>query len=103
MDENKNREKKGNSIFIDNIATLISPEGMQKYILGMKKDGTPRAVYDVLKDCTNGKKKKKKKKGKKNKNKKVELPAYDFYIRANSSGSKKKKKKNKDKDKHWHI
>ena len=60
-DEIKNNEKAG-GIFIDNITTLMSPEGVQKYILGTKKNGNPRAVYDVIKDFTQPKKKDKKNK-----------------------------------------
>lgn len=88
---------KTNSVLADNLAVLMSPEGVQKYILGTKKNGTPRAVYDVVKDYTKPKKKKKNKK----KDKKHDVPAsYAFYL---SSKSSKKKKKNKKKDKHWHI
>lgn len=99
MSENKNTDK--NNIFIENITTLMSPEGVQKYILGTKKNGTPRAVYDVVKDYTSTKKKNKK--GKKKKKHSDELPtSYSFYL-SSSSGKKKKNKKKKKKDKHWHI
>lgn len=85
-----------NSVFVENMMTLMTPDGVQKYILGTKKNGTPRAVYDVVRDYTKPKKKKKDKK-KKGKNK---VPAsYSFYL--NTSAGKKKKKKKK--DKHWHI
>lgn len=94
-DEIKTNEK-GNSVLLENLNTLVSPEGIQKYVLGTKKNGTPRAIYDVIKDYT---KPKKKKKNKKNKKKKDDIPtSYSFYL-----NTKDGKKKNKKKDKHWHI
>ena len=101
-DEIKNTNK-ANSIFAENMAELMSPEGVQKYLLGTKKNGTPRAVYDVVRECVL-KDKKSKKKGKKHKKK--DLPtSYSFYLDTKDSKKKKKKKKkkNKDKDKYWHI
>lgn len=98
MSEEIKTTEKNTSVFAENIAALMTPEGVQKYILGTKKNGTPRAIYDVVKDYTHPKKKKKKDKKKKNKDK---IPStYSFYL---SSPSGKKKKKNKKKDKHWHI
>jgi len=95
-DEIKTTEK-NNSVLVDNLTTLVSPEGLQKYVLGTKKNGTPRAIYDVVKDYTKPKKKKKDKK----KKKKDEVPtSYSFYL---STKDKKKKKKKKNKNKHWHI
>lgn len=82
-------EVKKSSVVADNLSVIATPEGFQKYILGTKKNGNPRALYDVVKDYTKPKKKKKKKK-KKNPN-----SSYDLYLT-----SKKKKKKKK---KHWHI
>ena len=91
-------EKKTNetaNVLKENLTVLMSPDGVQKYILGTKKNGTPRAIYDVVKDYTKPKKKKK------DKNKKDELPAsYSFYL---GTTKKKKKKKKKKKDEHWHI
>lgn len=83
--------KSSASIFIDNLAVLTTPEGIQKYIFGNKKNGTPRALYDILKDiygddCRSKKKKKK--------HKKDNATTYEFYL------DTKKKKKHK---KHWHI
>lgn len=96
MSEEIKTTEKHSSVFAENIATLMTPEGVQKYILGTKKNGTPRAIYDVVKDYTRPKKKKKK-----DKKKKAEIPtSYSFYL---SASSKKKKKKNKKKDKYWHI
>lgn len=90
-------EKNTKSIFIENMAILASPEGVQKYLLGTKKNGTPRAVYDVVKDYTKPKKKKKKKD--KKDGIKGSSSTYAFYLDSKKSGKKKKKKKNK----HWHI
>lgn len=90
-------EEKKNSVFAENMAVLATPEGIQKYILGSKKNGQPRAVYDVVKDYTKPKKKKKgKKKGKKDKS--GNTSAYSLYVT-----TKKKKKKHKKAGKHWHI
>ena len=74
---------------------LTTPDGMQKFFLGTKKNGQPRAVYDVVKFYTNPKKSKKK--GKKHDDESASM--YSFYL--NTKGGKKKKKKHK-KD-HWHI
>ena len=81
------------NVFVDNLMVLTSPEGIQKYVMGTKKNGTPRAVYDIVKDVFDIDTKKKKK-HKKNA-KKRSLSAYDFYI--------SKKKKHKKHKKHWHI
>ena len=86
-------EKKVPSILVENLSILTTPEGIQKYILGTKKNGNPRAVYDVVKDYTKMEKKHKKKKKKKNGS-----SSYEFYI-----STKKGKKKKKNKKKHWHI
>lgn len=91
-------EKKETSVFVENMSILTTPEGFQKYVLGTKKNGTPRAVYDVIRDYVEpkGKKGKKKKKDKK-KDKHDDASMYGFYL------SSKKKKKKKKKDKYWHI
>lgn len=91
-------EKKDNqetSVFIENMSVLATPEGVQRYILGTKKNGAPRAVYDVVKDFAVPRKKKKK--GKNKKSGGNSSSTYAFYL--DSKKSKKKKKKNK----HWHI
>lgn len=85
-------EEKKSSVLLDNLAVLTTPEGIQKYLLGTKKNGTPRAVYDVVRDYAKPKKKKKDKKNKKG------GTSYEFYL--NTKKGKKKKKKEK---KHWHI
>lgn len=85
-------------ILCDNLAALASPDGIQRYILGTKKNGQPRAVYDVIKDCLEPKKKSKKKDKKKKKNKKKakNKSTYSVYV-----DSKKSKKATK--SKYWHI
>lgn len=102
-DELKNTNNtagKGSNVLLENLSVLMTPDGVQKYILGTKKNGSPRAVYDVVKDYTEPKKKKKGKKKGKKKNK-VNVPtSYSFYL---STKSSKKKKKDKKKDKYWHI
>lgn len=79
----------------ENAKVLLTPDGFQKYILGTKKDGNPRALYDCIRDYTCEDVKKKKKKKKKNK-KNDDCTSYSFYLNT-------KKKKNKKKNKHWHI
>lgn len=94
-DETKNTNN--TNIFMENISELMTPEGVQKYLLGTKKNGTPRAVYDIVRDYTHPKKKKKKHKSKKSK----DIPtSYAFYL---STKAKNKKKNKKKKDKYWHI
>ena len=75
----------------DELSVLATPDGIQKYIFGVKKNGQPRAVYDIIRDYTKPKKKKKK-------DKKSGANMYSFYV-----DTKKSKKKKKDKKKHWHI
>ena len=93
------RRGKGGNVMADQNTTkgfevLGTPEGFQKYILGTKKDGNPRAVYDIVRDYIPPKKKSKKKK----KDKKSEDNSlYDLYR------VKKGKKKKKSKIKYWHI
>lgn len=79
----------------EKITDVATAENLQKYVLGTKKNGQPRALYDILKDFTKpGKKKGKKKKHKKSKD--APISTYEVYL-----ASKKKKKKKK--SKHWHI
>jgi hypothetical protein len=94
-------DEKKIDVLKENLTALMSPEGVQKYILGTKKNGTPRAIYDVVKDYTHPKKKNKKHK----KHDSDELPAsYSFYLGTTKKNKKKKKKnKKKKKDEHWHI
>lgn len=89
------------NVFVENMQVLLSPDGMQKYLFGSKKDGSPRAVYDIVKDFTKPKKKHKKKKGKK-----ITKGSNSFEFYLNSKGDKKKHKKkkgDKKKNKYWHI
>lgn len=79
---------KGKDKILESIADILTPDNVQKYILGTKRNNSPRAIYDVVKDCI--KLKKKKVKGKPNKNKN----AYSLYI---------KRKNKKKKSKYWHI
>lgn len=98
MTESKNTEVavvKQRSPLVDNLAVMTKPENIQKYILGTKKNGQPRAVYDIIKDYTLPKHKKKKKKKHESK-----PTAYSLYLQ--TKGSKKKKKKKK-MDKYWHV
>lgn len=83
---------------VDNLAVITKPENIQKYILGTKKNGQPRAVYDIIKDYTDPKHKKKKKK-KKHDDKPT---AYSLYLET-KSGKKKKKKHRKKRNKYWHV
>ena len=84
---------KKHSVFVDNLTVLATPEGFQKYIFGTKKNGQPRALYDVVKDFTPKRKKKK------HKNKDKGTTSYKFY----TTVKKKNGKKNKNKNKYWHI
>lgn len=79
------------TIVASNLIALSDLDNFQKYILGTKKNGQPRALYDVVKDQTAPKKKKKGKKHSDGPN------SYELLLTAKK---KKKKKKNK---KHWHI
>lgn len=88
------------NVFVENMQVLLSPDGMQKYLFGFKKNGTPRAVYDIVSDYTKPKKKKHKKKGNKGKKNKNANTSFEFYL--NSKKNKKKSKKHK-KNKYWHI
>lgn len=85
-----------NSVILSNLAALAQPENFQKYILGTKGNGQPRAVYDVVKDYTRPKKKKKKHK------KQQQIAGYPLYL-TTSKKKKKKKKKHKNRNKYWHI
>lgn len=89
-------DERKNNVFLENLAALAQLDNFQKYILGTKGNGQPRAVYDVVKDYTvTGKVKKKK-----NKSANVPTNKISFYTSVKSGKKKKKKKKNK---KHWHI
>lgn len=85
---NSNMEKISKWLTVDNVKATM--ENIQRYFLGNKKDGSPRAIYDIVKDYTEPKKKHKKKKAADDNN------TYSLYL-------KSKKKKKKKKNKHWHI
>ena len=70
-----------------NLLKLTDPNHIQKYVLGSKKNGDPRAIYDVIKDCKKMEKKKKKKKIKKS--------DYKFLYTVKKKKGKKKHKKGK--------
>lgn len=57
-----NGRKKGNKQIDTSILFGTIMDGIQQYVLGTKKNGEPRAVYDIIKDYTVPKKKKKHKK-----------------------------------------
>jgi hypothetical protein len=69
---------------------LITLDNFQKYVLGYKGNGVPRALYDILRDFSIVRKKKKKKH-------KNSDSIYSFY------SDKKKKKKKKKNNKHWNF
>lgn len=92
----QNEEKKDN-ILLNNLAIISTPENIQKYILGTKKNGQARAIYDIVKDYAKPKKKKKKKNKKKHNGSNNDLTSYSLYVTAKKKKDKKKKKK------YWHI
>ena len=82
-----NEKKAGSGAEI--IGALLSQDTLQNYILGHKKNGKPRAIYDIIKDFTVGKKDGKRKKKKADK--------FALYL----SPPRNKKKKKKKKSKYW--
>jgi len=76
-------EKKSNKV-LEKVLEIVTMENIQKYVLGTKKSGSPRAVYDIIRDYSRPKKRKKYK---------GDGNSYSLYLRA-----KKNKKK---KDKSW--
>lgn len=88
-----NKNNMINSI-IDNLSNVITLQNFQTYVLGTKKNGTPRALYDVIEDYSVKKKGKKKKKDKD----RDKDNTFSLYLQ-----TKKSKKKKKKKNKHWHI
>lgn len=83
------------------LGDVVTPKNIQEYILGTKKNGQPRAVYDIVKDFMIDKPKKKKKHKKKKGNGASigvfpdNMSVYNEY--------RKHKKKGKHKKKYWHI
>lgn len=86
------------NVIKSNLQEITSLEGIQKYVFGCKKNGTPRAFFDVWKECKGFKKKGKKKK----KHKSSSESSYNIYLDTKGGKSKKKKKHKKHK-KHWHV
>jgi len=84
-------EEKASNKLLEGLVSITTVENIQKYVLGYKKNGQGRAVYDIIKDYTV---KPKKKKGK---NKRDPGNTHSLYL------SIKKNKKKKKKDKYWHI
>jgi len=64
-------------------------DSFQKYVLGYKKNGSPRAIYDVFRDYQKMRKKKKKK----SKSSDDEYVMYFPSLLKDKSKKKKKKKK----------
>lgn len=79
------------SILDATITSFITPDNIKTYVLGTKKNGEPRALYDIVKDVIKGRNGKKKKKKYND----------DFSILIKKNGKKKKKKKKKGKKKGW--
>jgi len=77
---------------VDKFGKVMTGENIQTYIFGTKKDGNPRAAYDILKPFLHPDKKKKK--GKKGGYFSLYDDPEDIRL-----GKKKKKKKKKDKKK----
>lgn len=74
-----------NNVLLNNLATLSQPDNFQRYVLGTKSNGQPRALYDVVKDYTKPKKKKKKAA--------PQPSAYQLFLTSSKKKKKKKKKK----------
>lgn len=80
---------------IETIMNLKTAEILRDYFLGYKKNGKPRAVYDVIKDqlkISRG--------GDKKKGKRAKADKFSLYVEPSRKKGKKKKKKGKGK-KHW--
>lgn len=85
------KERKKNELvskLSDVFISALTSENIQVYLLGTKKSGKPRSVYDIVKENT-------RKKKKKNKN---SDSVYSIY-RDTKKGKKKKGKRKK--TKHW--
>jgi hypothetical protein len=86
MGENLNSKQSIGYKIADIITSVLTTQNIQTYILGTKKSGKPRAIYDIVREETSNKKKKKKK---------ID-DVYSLY-----HGVKKKKKKKNKKSKYW--
>jgi hypothetical protein len=82
------------SKLLGNIADIVTIDNISKYVLGTKKTGQPRAIYDIIVDIKTNKFNPKKKK----KNKKTS--SFEYYPIMLKSKKKKKGKKKRDKFKY---
>lgn len=85
------KERKKNELvskLSDVFISALTSENIQVYLLGTKKSGKPRSVYDIVKENTRKKKKKTKNSD----------SVYSIY-RDTKKGKKKKGKRKK--TKHW--
>lgn len=90
MSKNQTGKESVNNIgrkLADVFVSALTSENVQMYLLGTKKSGKPRSVYDIMKERS----KKDRKKRKKNDT------AYSVYRDVKRNGKKKKKKN----DKYW--
>ena len=86
MSDNSKQQGLGSKI-ADIVTSVLTADNVKTYLLGTKKNGKPRAIYDIVKSQTSKKKKKKKKQD----------DTYSLYLGV----KKKKKKKDKNKGKYW--
>ena len=94
MNTDMTNKETNKEIFERNIkilSELLSGENIQKYILGTKKNGQYRALYDIIIDILGKSKKKKKKKNKDS--------IYSLYLKEKEKKKSKKDKKDKKKKK----
>lgn len=90
-----------NNVLLNNLAALSQPENFQRYVLGTKSNGQPRALYDVVKDYTKHGKKGDKKRHKNNNGNGYQLILTAKKHKKHKKG--KKGKKGKKYDNYWHI
>lgn len=81
------------NVLLNNLATLSNLDNIQKYILGTKRNGQPRAVYDIIKDYSHPKRK----------HHKNEPNTYSIYLQAKAEKKKKHRKHKGHNKKYWHI
>lgn len=98
MSEKENSNNAVLAVVGEKMKELTDFENFQKYVMGTKKNGNPRAAFDIVLEIMDRRDggKKKHKKHKKHKNKDKNNSAYSFYLDV-------KKKKKKKHGKHWHI
>ena len=84
-------DKNGKNVVINNLLKLTEPQNL----LGTKKNGKPRAVYDVAKDVVKATTNPPAKKKKKKKKHKDDVYSFLFDIKGKKKKKKKKHKKNK--------